>query len=116
LDAIINSNLILLNNGTITRVNRKNPANSSAIDLTLSSAVLHSVATWDVDEDDIGSDHRCIKIEFKFNDKTEKSSKRILNIQNAINDINLIDLDRLDNLDNLIASVTNELKKNANPV
>jgi hypothetical protein len=69
-----------------------------------------------VDEDDIGSDHKCIKIEFKFNDKKDKFSKRILNIQDAINDINLIDLDRFDNLDNLIASVTNELKKNTKTV
>lgn len=112
LERISNSNLIILNNGKITRINRRNPENSSAIDLTLVSSSLFSFANWDVDEDNLGSDHQCIKFEINFNDKTERSVKKVLNVENAIRDVNLIDLDSLDSFDNLITSMSREIKKN----
>lgn len=112
LDKIVDSNLTLLNDGKYTRINRRNPENSSAIDLSLISPVLLSFAAWSVEEDNLGSDHQCIKVECRFNDNNDKMTKTVLNLDEAIKEINLLDFNRLDNIDNLIDSIKIKIKNN----
>ena len=54
---IITSNLVILNDGRITRVPDIKNHKPSALDLTLVSPKLADLCTWDVCEDTLGSDH-----------------------------------------------------------
>ena len=56
-DNVIDSNLILLNNGNITRIPDALDHAPSALDLTLVSPDLAIDQTWEIVEDTLGSDH-----------------------------------------------------------
>jgi ribonuclease HI len=112
LEKISNSNLSLMNDGKATRINRRNLNNSSVIDLTLISANLMSISNWNVDDDDLGSDHQCIKIECIFNNKQQKNFKTVLNLNDVIEDLNMINFENLDSMDTLIDSIKEKIKEN----
>ena len=59
---IIDSDLILLNDGSITRLPHRFGDNPSAIDLTLITPGIGQQTTWNVHDDDLGSDHIPIEI------------------------------------------------------
>lgn len=65
-DALDNCNLVVLNDGSPTRIIRPNQ-NHSAVDLTLSTASLAIKSTWNILEDNFGSDHYPIKITIGIN-------------------------------------------------
>lgn len=60
-DAIDHCNLVVLNDGNPTRITRPNQ-NPSVVDLTLTSPSLAIKSTWNILEDNLGSDHYPIKI------------------------------------------------------
>lgn len=64
-ESIMNSNLILLNNGELTRVPDVANHSPSAIDLTLVSPDIHSDVAWTIGDDSLGSDHLPITIEYE---------------------------------------------------
>ncbi|KAJ8931004.1 hypothetical protein NQ314_016139 [Rhamnusium bicolor] len=63
LDAIDSQNLILINDGSPTRISRPHER-KSAIDLTLCSPKLFSDLSWKIFQDNAGSDHLPILVEY----------------------------------------------------
>ena len=64
-DAINDSTLTILNNGSSTRFTRPSEA-KSAIDLTIVSSNLTPLSTWRVERDKMGSDHFPISVTFEI--------------------------------------------------
>lgn len=60
-ELIVKSDLLISNNGSRTLLNN-NTLNNSAVDLTLISKEVYRKADWDVVEDNLGSDHLCIRV------------------------------------------------------
>lgn len=56
-EAILASDLCILNTGDLTRVPDKASDSPSAIDLSLVSSVIYPVSTWELHTDTLGSDH-----------------------------------------------------------
>ena len=66
-DNVIESSLILMNDGSITRVPDIPNHKATSIDLTLVSPNLAIISTWHVEDDSIGSDH--LPVILKFNNE-----------------------------------------------
>ena len=66
-NAILDSNLVILNDGSITRIGYTGQRNS-AIDLTVASASLCSDASWNTGTDNLQSDHLPIHVVFGDSD------------------------------------------------
>jgi hypothetical protein len=71
-----------------------------------------SVASWKVDDDDLGSDHQCITIECNFNNKQQRNFKTVLNLNDVIEDLNMLNFESLDSMDTLIDSIKEKINDN----
>lgn len=63
---ILKSNLLILNNGNITRIPDISTHQPTAVDITLISPNLYADATWIPGDDPLGSDHLPINIEINL--------------------------------------------------
>ena len=68
---IIESSLVLLNDGSFTRLPERATDSSTAIDLSLVSSCLAPVCQWLLQDDTLGSDHLPIIIQIQSNDIKE---------------------------------------------
>lgn len=73
---IVDSNLILLNDGSITRIPDISKHRATAIDLTLTSPEIAPLCSWETYEDSLGSDHLPIQINISLNRNPNPSHDR----------------------------------------
>ena len=72
-DLIDETNLMILNDGSRTKMNSINSTGISAIDLSLCSTNLYDKCSWEVTNETLGSDHYCILINYT-SDNTKKNN------------------------------------------
>lgn len=115
-DFILDSRFILLNDGSKTRINKRNLSRSTAIDLTMTSANLKEFCEWRVLEDDLGSDHKIVEITLKVNDKKEHSTRRFIDTEKINQEIGAMNFQELEDIRNLLDKLTDNIVRNTKQV
>lgn len=120
--AIMDSDLILLNNGDFTRLPDRDTHSPTAIDLTLVSPDLYPDIEWNIEDDSLGSDHLPLSIELEVAGRASRAPPAIPKflydkadwnafqkyIQNNYKETNSLDINELcDKLTSLILAAAN---------
>lgn len=109
-ELIENRDIIFHNTGVATRWQDLN-STASAIDLTLTTTDIAPNVTWEISEDDLGSDHKLIECKIlNYNKITNNIPYTIISKKKAIEHLNRIDPTEINNIDDLEKQLENAIK------
>lgn len=110
-DILDNNNIVIHNTGDATRWQDLN-CNASAIDITLTTTDIAPFVTWEVSEENLGSDHKLIECKIvDYNKFSNNLPYTIISKKLAIEYLNQIDPTEIGNVDELEQEIEKAINK-----